>query len=152
MVACQEDIDTAGENLSNKIWDCLAVIRALRRECENNPRCKLILKDHLEICQEGCTRNFVSYECQFKNSGRCIHYYNIEEEVEKKDYYDEILSLMHERFSDAEYEYKRHLAKKEDRMDEYRAELESDYENWSFNESMRITEMLRRSQNEDDDW
>jgi len=151
MLNCKEELDTAGNNLETKIWNCLDAIRNLRRECESNPRCLEDLRSHVSRCGNGCTRTFVSYHCQFKNdNGRCSHYYQIVRQVEEKEYYDEILSSLQERFSDAEYVYERQLAKKENRLEEYQAEIDSDYENWAFYESMRISDMLRRVPDEDD--
>jgi hypothetical protein len=154
MFNCKEELDTAGNKLENKIWNCLDTIRNLRKECDSNPKCLEDLRSHVSRCGNGCTRTFVSYQCKFKDyNGRCSHYYQIEQKVEEKDYYDEILDSMKERFNEAEYEYTRQLAKKENRLAEYQAEIDSDYENyenWAFHESMRISDILRRVPDVDD--
>jgi len=94
--------------------------------------CAEKLQKHLDVCsglngKYKCTKNYVSYDCQFKENGRCSHYYEIEranEEIERDQYYadedkDKIESL--------EVEYERALSVKEDRLEEY---LEYLYDDW----------------------
>jgi len=139
------------ENMNDKIWHCEDVIRNLEKECESNPLCKQNLKVHLEVCNSKyskCTRHFVSYDCQFKENGRCEHYYDIDEETEKKERYQSIISDLHERVGELEMKYERELARKENRLQEYYDMVDSDYDDWAFHEGIR----LRNAKMDDDDW
>ena len=83
--------------------------------------CAEKLQKHLDQCngKYKCTKDHVTYMCQFMDNGRCSHFYEIEranEEIERDEYYDgedkrEIYNL--------EYKYYRALAVKENRLQEY---------------------------------
>lgn len=91
--------------------------------------CAEKLQKHLDVCNGNykCSKDHITYECQFKENGRCSHYYEIEranEILEEFDYYE------HEdqdKISDLEVRYERALAVKEDRLEEYEEELDSYY-------------------------
>jgi len=112
----------------------LAVHKVMKETCAQK------LQKHLDECtgKYKCTLNYVCYDCQFKENGRCGHYYDIEranEELENFEYYeDEDESLI----MDLEIQYERALAVKENRLDEYKYQLEYDYEEWNFEVSQRI--------------
>jgi len=86
--------------------------------------CAQKLQKHLDKCagldgKYKCSKNHVTYDCQFKENGRCSHYYEIEranEELEQEEYYEEEHK---NRIESLEYQYKRALAVKEDRLEEY---------------------------------
>jgi len=59
----------------------------------------------LKKCKNGkyaCSQRFVSYECQFKENGRCRHFYEIENTQETIDFYDENLQDLYDIFYEAE--------------------------------------------------
>jgi hypothetical protein len=106
------------------------IIEQTRLCKENNVgnTCVQKLQKHLDECTTGCNEYFVGYECQFKENGRCSHYYEIErvrEELAMYDYYDhededELHSL--------KYSYERALAVKENRLEEYRQNLYDEFD------------------------
>jgi hypothetical protein len=95
-------------------------------------KCKEKLQKHLDICtgfngKYKCTRDFVSYDCQFKENGRCSHYYEIEhlsEDLDRYEYYEEEAKS---EIGELEYQYERALAVKENRLQEYLDDL---YDDW----------------------
>lgn len=94
--------------------------------------CEQKLQKHLDVCtgldgKYKCTKNFVSYDCQFKKNGRCSHYYAIQranEEIERDQYYEQ---EDEDRIETLEYEYERALAVKEDRLQEYLDDMYDSY-------------------------
>ena len=83
--------------------------------------CAQKLQKHLDDCDGTykCTKDHVCYECQFKENGRCSHYYEIQrahEELEIYEYYDE---EDQNKINYLEYKYERALAVKENRLQEY---------------------------------
>jgi hypothetical protein len=86
--------------------------------------CSQKLQKHLDTCTGfngtyKCSANFVSYDCKFKENGRCSHYYEIEEikkELEECEYYEE---EYRDDIHKLEYYYSRALAVKENRLQEY---------------------------------
>jgi hypothetical protein len=91
--------------------------------------CAQKLQKHLDECTGTykCTKNFVCYECQFKENGRCSHYYEIDEakkQLEEFEYYED---EYYDRISDLECTYNRALAVKEDRLQEYIDDIYDDY-------------------------
>ena len=90
--------------------------------------CAEKLQKHLDICPGTykCTRNFVAYECQFKENGRCSHYFEIQdfkEELERDEYYED---EDRDRLRGLEYKYERALAVKENRLEEFLSDDEFD--------------------------
>jgi hypothetical protein len=118
------------EKLKKERWDSIrsanerdSELRSLIKEqktlCKEEKTCTQTLQKHLDKCTDGCDKYFLCYPCEFKDNGRCSHYYEIKravEELEMEDYFDheqqsEILRLG--------YIYERALAVKEDRLEEY---------------------------------
>jgi len=95
--------------------------------------CEQKLQKHLDQCigldgKYKCTKNYINYDCQFKENGRCSHYCEIEranEELERDEYYEE---NYYDKIKDLEVAYERALAIKEDRLDEYLEDLYSDFD------------------------
>lgn len=90
--------------------------------------CAEKLQKHLDTCTD-CSSNFVGYYCQFKENGRCSHYYEIQdfqEELEREEYYEDEDK---NRLVELEIEYERALAIKEDRLQEYEDAI-SDDDDW----------------------
>jgi hypothetical protein len=90
--------------------------------------CAQKLQKHLDTCTGGCKKYFVCYECQFKENGRCSHYYEIErakEELEMYEYYD---NEDKSEIDILEYKYERALAVKENRIEEYRQNLYDEFD------------------------
>ena len=132
--AMKEEIENKRKSLRDYQKDILsryAELSDLVREQKNlcGERCAEKLQKHLDVCdgEYKCTKDFIRYECQFKENGRCCHYYEIEranEKLEELDYYEhEDQNLI----IDLEIRYERALAVKEDRLDEYQDELDYDW-------------------------
>jgi hypothetical protein len=88
--------------------------------------CEQKLKKHLDVCtcKYKCTKDYVSYDCQFKENGRCSHYYEIEHLQEDLDFYEYNIHEDENKIMDLEVEYERALAVKEDRLNEYYSYLD----------------------------
>ena len=108
----------------------ILLIREQKKLC--GEKCEKELQAHLDKCtgfngKYKCTENYVSYDCQFKENGRCSHFYEIkraDEELEKYEYYEYDKK---DRIQDLEIEYERALAVKENRLQEYLDDL---YDDW----------------------
>ena len=117
-----------------RLSQCDELIRKQRNLCSEN--CYQELQKHLDACTgDGtgnykCTHNRVSYYCEYKDNGRCHHYYEIErlkeDYSENFQYYEERTI---EKINELEYEYRYSLAVKENRLREflYDSDLEDDY-------------------------
>lgn len=97
----------------------------------NLETCAQKLKKHLDKCSgfDGtgkykCTKDHVSYDCQFKENGRCAHYYKIEHLREDLEEYECNIHEEEIRIIDLEVEYNRALAVKENRLQEYYDDLD----------------------------
>lgn len=133
----KEQIDTLQESLGNYQREVLPRRRELRtliREQEElcGEECIQRLQKHLDNC-EGfngkykCTKDYVSYDCQFKENGRCGHYYEIERAEEELAHFDYFEHEDKMKIMDLEVSYERALAVKEDRLQEYLDDLYDDY-------------------------
>ena len=128
VVASEKPLDSANTPLKDffhEVDDAFMVFEDIL-SFVNVETCAQRLKKHLDKCtgidgkgKYKCTKDYVSYDCQFKENGRCSHYYEIErarEELEEFEYY------IHEdenKIMDLEVEYDRALAVKENRLQEY---------------------------------
>lgn len=97
----------------------LKIIREQKKLCGED--CEKELQKHLDTCtgKYNCNKNFVAYDCKFKENGRCSHYYEIEradEEMQNYEYYE---FEDKKKIMDLECRYERALAVKEDRLQEY---------------------------------
>ena len=131
----KERIDTLQESLGNYQREVLPRRRELRtliREQEQlcGEECTQRLQKHLDKCigidgtgKYKCTKDYVSYDCQFKESGRCGHYYEIERAEEELDNFDYFEHEDKSKIIDLEVTYERALAVKEDRLQEYLDDL-----------------------------
>ena len=97
--------------------------------------CKRILNEHLKIClgfdgtgNYKCTDIHPSYYCQFKENGRCSHYYKIEDFMEKLEWYAENIDILAGDYYQLKFRYNKELAKKENRLDEYEREKEEEWD------------------------
>lgn len=115
--------------------DAMSIMNYIISFIEPKETCAQKLQKHLDKCmgfdgtgRHKCTKDYISYDCQFKENGRCDHYYEIERAKEELGWiesyeYDENMEI-----EELEYYYKRALAVKEDRLKEYLDELYySDY-------------------------
>ena len=94
--------------------------------------CAQRLQKHLDECtgldgKYKCTKDYVSYDCQFKENGRCSHYYEIERAIEEIDNFDYFEHEDKMKIIDLEVYYDRALAVKENRLQEY---LDMLYDDW----------------------
>jgi len=127
-----------------KQCECRHKIREQKELCGDE--CLRKLNEHLKICPEidgtgkyKCTKNYISYDCQFKQNGRCSHYYEIEELQIELGYYDDDIHDMRANFYDYEITYNRELAKKENRLEEYDREREQEWEDYNFDFAQKMT-------------
>ena len=131
----KEQIEILQESLGKYQREVLPRRRELRtliREQEQlcGEECIQRLQKHLDKCMgfDGsgkykCTKDYVSYDCQFKESGRCGHYYEIERAEEELDHFDYFEHEDKHKIIDLEVVYERALAVKEDRLQEYLDDL-----------------------------
>ena len=96
--------------------------------------CYQKLQKHLDTCSglDGtgkykCTVDSICYGCQFKENGRCEHYYEIEEAREELEIYQYYEFEYYDKIGDLEYTYNRALAVKQDRLDEYLQDIHDDF-------------------------
>jgi len=122
----KEKIDNCQKSLFKykiEVWPRMSELEVLIRKEKKlcNEICKEELQKHLDICSSSykCKDNIVSHECQFKENGRCSHFYEIENLTEDLDDYECIIHQEEIRIIDLEVEYDRALAIKEDRLKEY---------------------------------
>ena len=118
-----------------RLSQCDELIRKQRNLCSEN--CDQALQKHLDACTgDGtgnykCTHNRVSYYCEYKDNGRCHHYYEIErlkeDYSENFEYYEQKCI---ERINELEYEYQYSLALKENRLREFLYDSDSDSNYW----------------------
>lgn len=88
--------------------------------------CAQKLQKHLDTCTK-CNKNYISYDCQFKENGRCSHYYEIETIREDLENYEYCEEQYRDDIQRLEYDYNRALAIKEDRLQEFVDDLYDDF-------------------------
>lgn len=98
------------------LWD---EITQIREECENTPECRVNLRNHLDICEYGCTLSYVSYDCDHVENGRCRHFYDIEYKKEDCENYEEQIERYSNCYDKDKFEYEYALAIAEDREREF---------------------------------
>ena len=96
------------------------------------------MNEHIKICDSTykCKKNFVAYECQFKENGRCSHYYKIENVEEDIGYIEENIHDYNIDYIDLKVIYDRALAVKEDRLEEYQRQMDEDWDDYNHAISM----------------
>jgi hypothetical protein len=143
----KEKMDNAKKELNDyeskvrdKMWDIKDSIYQQKRLCKETSSCSQRLDEHLKVCDSTykCKKNFVAYECQFKENGRCSHYYEIEELERNLEDYEYDIDQYHETYVDLQVTYERNLAIKEDRYEEYKQQMEDDFDDWNYEVSMRV--------------
>jgi hypothetical protein len=108
----------------------ILLIREQKKLC--GEKCEKELQAHLDKCtgfngKYKCTENYVSYDCEFKENGRCSHFYEIKRADEELEHYEYYEYDKKDRIQDLEIEYERALAVKENRLQEY---LDNIYDDW----------------------
>ena len=103
--------------------------------CKSSPQCQAELEEHLKVCDSAykCTKDFVAYECQFKNNGRCSHYYEIEHIEEDLGNIEYSIDDYKQKYQHLKMEYERALATKENRLEEYDQQIEYEWDQYNFN-------------------
>ena len=66
-----------------------------------------------------CNDNYIAYECEFGDNGRCSHYYELKSLEEDLECYESDIHEYEIRIINLEVEYRRALAIKENRLQEY---------------------------------
>jgi uncharacterized membrane-anchored protein YhcB (DUF1043 family) len=134
----KNNLDTYEDEIYNNKCELVDSLRKQRMLCKSSTECTEKLDAHLNTC-DGCTKNYVSYDCRFKENGRCSHYYEIEHIEERLEDYQYVIDEYTSSYHDLQYEYERALADKENRLKEYQQQLEDDFDDWSFEVSMRLS-------------
>ena len=105
--------------------------------------CLKNLEEHLKICNGGydkddknygkpyykCERKSVCYHCKsdYKNNGRCSHYYDIEYLEQQLENIEEFDDYLEDKIIDLQIDYERKLAIKEGKYEQYKEDLYYDY-------------------------
>ena len=137
-----DNIKTKLAKYESQVGDTLDELYHLKREqknlCTNSKECSDNLDAHIKICDSTykCRKNFVAYECQFKENGRCSHYYKIEHVEEDIGYIEENIHDYHDKYLDMKIKYERALAIKEDRLEEYQRQMDEDWDDYNHAISM----------------
>lgn len=139
----KNNLEAYEDEIYNNKCELIDSLRKQRMLCESSTECVEKLDAHLNICdgyngKYKCTKNYVSYDCGFKDNGRCSHYYEIERIEERLEDYQYVIDEYTSRYYDLQYEYERALADKENRLKEYQQQLEDDFDYWNHELSMRM--------------
>jgi uncharacterized membrane-anchored protein YhcB (DUF1043 family) len=139
------ELDKFRDEIYENKYELVCSLREQRRLCKSNDECVQKLDAHLKICggidgngKYKCGKDYVSYDCQFKENGRCSHYYEIERIEERLGNYQYADDSYYEAYIDLQIAYERALAIKENRLKEYQQQLEDDFDDWSHELSMRM--------------
>lgn len=132
----KNDLDTYEDKVRNDMWDLKDSLRKQRMLCNSNKECVKKLDAHLKICngfngKYKCNKDSVSYDCKFKENGRCSHYYEIEDLEEQLENFEYVIDKYTSRYHDLQYIYERAMAVKENRLDEYQQQLEDDWDSYN---------------------
>jgi len=137
MDQCMETIEEIRRKTQNDRVELINSIRDERRLC--NDDCKKKLEEHIKLCKSKhicdrickehkrcftCDEDYVAYECQFEENGRCSHYYAIKHYEERLENYEYTEDEYTDSYIDYKVEYERALAIKEDRYEEYKRDLD----------------------------
>lgn len=61
--------------------------------CFSNIECTRLIMSHLNICEFGCTLNYLSEVCEFRDTnGRCSHYYKLKQNEDEIEQYNNIVN------------------------------------------------------------
>lgn len=108
----------------NQVDDDVSMINHIISFIEPKETCAQKLQKHLDKCMgfDGtgrykCTKDFNG--CEFNENGRCDHYYEIERAKDDLDRFESYEYDANNEIEDLEYNYKRALAVKEDRLEEF---------------------------------
>jgi hypothetical protein len=80
MNKAKNDLDAYRDEIYDNKYELIKSLKEQKRLCDRNSECEKNLDAHISICggKYKCTKDFIAYECQFKENGRCSHYYKIE--------------------------------------------------------------------------
>ncbi len=123
-------------NLESEIWQ-------IKDNCNN-----MCLKwlDQIHICKCGKCYHCREHEGIDKSDpGRCRHYYEIEEKREDIEWNEECINNVASTYYDIKNHFEREKAKKEKYLQEYEDDLEEEYENLAFQESMNYSFYYRNN-------
>lgn len=132
--AIKEKMDKIINNLENyraeifdETSDLVSKLTEQEKLCNSDSECAKKLDAHLKTCDE-CTKTYVAYYCNYKDNGRCEHYYDIKYINEKLDNFQYDIDQYLESYQDLEVIYDKVLAIKENRYEEYKRKMyDSDY-------------------------
>ena len=146
MDKAKNDLDTYRDEIYDNKCELVKSLKEQKRLCEGNSDCKKKLDVHISVCDgiDGtgkykCEKNYISYDCQFKENGRCSHHYEIEHIEETLGEYEYNISEYAASYYDLEISYERALARKENRLEEYEQQMDEEYEDWNFEFGQRIS-------------
>jgi len=145
MDKAKHELDTYRDEIYDNKCKLIDSLREQQILCNSSDKCTQKLDAHLKICSgiDGngkykCKKDHVSYDCQFRENGRCSHYYEIEHIEEQLEDYQYVIDEYYSSYLELENSFERALAVKENRLDEYEQQIEDDYEEWNFNMGQRM--------------
>jgi len=128
----EEKVEAPLLNFVDQVYDD-TIMMVIVSFIEPDKTCSQELQKHLDVCtgdrsgRYKCTKNFVTYDCENGENGRCSHYYEIESAkydlagIECYEY-EENMAI-----AELESKFQLALAKKEDRLEEYLSDNDYGY-------------------------
>ena len=114
MDKAENDLDRYRDEIRDNRYELLDSLREQKRLCKSNDECVQKLDAHLKICggidsvgKYKCEKDFVSYDCQFKENGGCSHYYKIKRIEERLEDYEYVDHSYYETYIDLQISYER---------------------------------------------
>lgn len=145
MDEAKNKLETYRDEIYDNKCELLDSLREQHRLCNSSDKCVQKLDSHLKICggidgngKYKCEKDYVSYDCQFRENGRCSHYYEIERIEEQLGNYQYDIDEYNSSYIDLQVVYERALAVKENRLKEYQEQIEDEYDDWNFEVGQRM--------------
>ena len=145
MDRAENDLDTYRDKIYDNKCELVKSLKEQKRLCKENSECEKKLDAHISVCDgiDGagkykCEKNYISYDCQFKENGRCSHHYQIERIEERLDEYQYTTGEYNSKYLELLVLYERALAVKENRLEEYEQQIEDEYDDWNFEFGQRM--------------
>jgi chromosome segregation ATPase len=128
---------------NKKMHDLYYDINKQKSLCSQSSKCAEDLQAHLKVCSETeqkykCREDFVAYFCQFKDNGRCEHYYEIEHLEEEVGWYEQDLSETRSSYYSLETHYERAKAIRENFLAEYEKKKDEEWDDMCFEAAMNM--------------
>lgn len=83
-------------------------------------KCFELLKPHLDICEYGCTKEYLPFDCEnLPNNGRCSHYYCLEYIEAEIDLLKGDTEEFRRIYENSKFEYNCAVAESKDELDAF---------------------------------